>query len=223
MRGRCLRTARSRRTARSPDREAARRNVRHRPVRPSRRESSTRPSPSCDARAGGSREPRATCRSCSVFALGERHRRAESRPAVLRSPTGSSNALGLERPTLLVFEDVHWADGAPARAAGAPCPMHLRDSPLSSLIALTRPELLDQPARIHSSGLSYRRRRSCSTRSPPSTLPELAAARIIGQVTDRLPSTSSAWSRSRGGEPALPRGARGVGRRELGDEAALSR
>ena len=49
--------------------------------------------------------------------------------------------LGLECPTLLVFEDVHWAKPSELDLLQH-LTMHLRDSPLV-LIVLTRPELLD--------------------------------------------------------------------------------
>ncbi len=49
--------------------------------------------------------------------------------------------LGLEKPTLLVFEDVHWADAGQLDLI-AYLAVHVRDTPVV-LLALARPELLD--------------------------------------------------------------------------------
>lgn len=50
--------------------------------------------------------------------------------------------LGLERPTLLVFEDVHWADAGQLELINY-LAAHVRDTPVV-LLALARPELLDE-------------------------------------------------------------------------------
>ncbi|HST16447.1 MAG TPA: adenylate/guanylate cyclase domain-containing protein [Gaiellaceae bacterium] len=88
--------------------------------------------------------------------------------------------LGLECPTLLVFEDVHWAQPSELELLQH-LSMHLRDSPLV-LIAMTRPELLDSnPA--FTSGLVPQATIVLDPLSPEHSA-ELAAA-VIGEVTDR--------------------------------------
>src|SRR5262249_18244806 len=88
--------------------------------------------------------------------------------------------LGLECPTLLVFEDVHWAKASELELLQH-LSMHLRDSPLA-LGALTRPELLDTRPGF-TSGLVPQATIVLDPLSAEHAA-ELAAA-IIGEVTDR--------------------------------------
>jgi tetratricopeptide (TPR) repeat protein len=81
--------------------------------------------------------------------------------------------LGLEQPTVCVFEDIHWAQPSEIALIGH-LNQHLRDSPVM-LVATARPELLDEHP-TWGAGLA------AQTTIPLDPLPSEDAARLAGQL-----------------------------------------
>ena len=122
--------------------------------------------------------------------------------------------LGLGKPTLLVFEDVHWAKASELELLQY-LAMHLRDSPLV-LIAFARPELLDSRPGMRS-GLVPQTTIVLDPLTAEHSA-ELAAA-IIGEVADRTVDLERVVEVAGGNPLFLEELAASVA--ELGDGAAL--
>ena len=123
---------------------------------------------------------------------------------------GSSSSSALEQPTLLVFEDIHWADTAQLDLLEY-LASHVRDAPACSSRS-------HAPSCSKCARLGQRRprriRRSRWSRCRPI---DAGVDRLLPPVGRRRPVVGRAARRGRRGEPAVHRGARrlaaGAGRR----------
>jgi hypothetical protein len=125
--------------------------------------------------------------------------------------------LGLQRPTVLVFEDLHWAETSQLDLLEY-LSTHVRDVPVA-FVALARPELLDARP-TWGGGLRAQTTGPVGNRSKAADA-AAEAATALG-ASPEATATIQRLVRGRGREPALRRGARRVrrGRRTRSRRAA---